>query len=138
MLKYFGWMNLAEGNYLLGTDIGTFGTKSVLVNAEGKILAEDFVETDIISPKPLWAEQWPDVWLQSACNTIRSVVSKSGVNPVEIGGLTISGLYSGSGIPCDRDMRPLRPCLIWMDRRAVDEVKWVRENVGEDEIFTKP
>jgi len=126
---------LAEGNYLIGTDIGTFGTKSVLVDAEGRILAESFVETDIISPKPLWAEQWPQVWLDAVCKTIRSVISQSKVDPSEIGGLSISGLYSGSGVPCDKNMEPIRPCLIWMDRRAVDEVKWVRENIGEEEIF---
>ena len=126
---------LVDGNFLLGTDIGTFGTKSVLVDAEGKILAESFQETDIISLRPLWAEQWPQVWLDAVCNTIREVLAKSKVDPAEIGGLTISGLYSGSGIPCDKNMEPIRPCLIWMDRRAVNEVEWVRENIGEEEIF---
>ncbi len=126
---------MADGNFLIGTDIGTFGTKSVIVNAEGKILAESFEETDIISPKPLWAEQWPQVWLEAVCNTIRSVVSKSKVDPSEIAGLSISGLYSGSGVPCDRNVEPIRPCLIWMDRRAVEEVEWVRKNIGEEEVF---
>jgi xylulokinase len=32
-------------------------------------------------------------------------------------------------------MKPLRPCIIWADRRATDECRWVRDNVGEDEIF---
>jgi xylulokinase len=126
---------LAGGNYFVGTDIGTFGTKSVLVDSEGRVQAESFQETDILSPKPLWAEQWPHVWLTAACNTIREILTKSKVDPGEIGGLTISGLYSGSGIPCDEKMEPIRPCIIWMDRRAVEEVEWVRENIGEEEIF---
>lgn len=126
---------MAGGNILIGTDIGTFGTKSVVVDAEGKILAEAFEETDIISPRPLWAEQWPQVWLGAACNTIRSALSRARVDPSEVGGLSISGLYSGSGVPCDERMEPIRPCLIWMDRRAVEEVKWVRENIGEEEVF---
>jgi xylulokinase len=121
---------LAEGNFLIGTDIGTFGTKSVLVNAEGRILADSFEETDIISLRPLWAEQWPQVWLESVCNTIRSVISKSKIDRSEIGGLSISGLYSGSGVPCDENMNPIRPCLIWMDRRAVEEVEWAKKNIG--------
>nr|MDO8135898.1 FGGY-family carbohydrate kinase [Candidatus Njordarchaeum guaymaensis] len=126
---------MTSGNFLVGTDIGTFGTKSVLVNAEGKILAESFVETDIMSPKFLWAEQWPEVWMNAVCDTLRSVVSKSKVDPGEIAGLSISGLYSGSGIPVDKDMKPIRPCLIWMDRRAIEEVEWVRKEIGEDEVF---
>jgi len=32
-------------------------------------------------------------------------------------------------------MNPIRPCLIWMDRRATDEVQWVKENVDKDKIF---
>ncbi len=126
---------MSNGDLLIGTDIGTFGTKSVIVNAEGKILAEAFEETDIISPKPLWAEQWPQVWLKAVCNTIRSILDKSKVNPSDIGGLCISGLYSGSGIPCNKNMEPIRPCIIWMDRRAVDEVEWVKKNIGEKEVF---
>ncbi|HIE14561.1 TPA: hypothetical protein EYP70_04755, partial [Candidatus Bathyarchaeota archaeon] len=120
---------------MIGTDIGTFGTKSVIVNAESEILAESFEETDIISPRPLWAEQWPQVWFKAVCNTIRSVLDKSKVDPSDIGGLCISGLYSGSGIPCDKNMEPIRPCIIWMDRRAVDEVEWVKKNIGEKEVF---
>ncbi|RJS85960.1 hypothetical protein CW702_00245 [Candidatus Bathyarchaeota archaeon] len=123
------------GDLLLGIDIGTFGTKAILVNVEGKIIADAFEETDIISPRPLWAEQWPQVWLKAVCNTIRAVISKSKVSPSDIKGLCISGLYSGSGVPCDRDMNPIRPCIIWMDRRAVDEVEWVKKNIGEEEIF---
>lgn len=126
---------MAGGNFLIGSDIGTFGTKSVIVDSEGKILADSFEETDIISLRPLWAEQWPQVWLKALCNTIRSVISKSKVDPSEIGGLSISGLYSGSGVPCDKNMEPIRPCLIWMDRRAVNEVEWIRKKIGEEEIF---
>jgi len=119
----------------MGTDIGTFGTKSVLVNCDGKILEESFEETDIISPQPLWAEQFPQVWLDAVCRTIRSVIHKSQVDPADISGLAISGLYSGSGVPCDENMEPIRPCIIWMDRRAVEEVEWVRKNIGETEVF---
>ncbi len=40
--------------YLLGTDIGTQGTKTVLVNPEGKIIASAFSEYDVIKPRPSW------------------------------------------------------------------------------------
>ena len=50
-------------NYLLGTDIGTSGTKTILMDTTGKLIAQDLQEYDVLTPKPLWAEQWPDVWL---------------------------------------------------------------------------
>ncbi len=121
--------------YLIGTDIGTQGTKSVMVDEKGNVIAEATREYDVITPKPSWAEQWPDVWVKAVYETVREVVEKSGVKGKEIAGIAISGLYGGSGIPVDRNMEPLRPCLIWMDRRAIEETEWVKKNVPKDKIF---
>ena len=121
--------------YLIGSDIGTQGTKSVIVNEKGEVLAEAFREYEVITPKPNWAEQWPDVWVKAVFETVKEVVEKSVVSKKEIAGIAISGLYGGSGIPVDRNMQPLRPCLIWMDRRAVKETEWVKQNVPKEKLF---
>lgn len=115
--------------YLIGTDIGTSGTKSILMDTNGKLLAQDLEEYDVLTPKPLWAEQWPNVWLKGVKDSIREVVKKSGVDAKNIVGVGISGLYGGSGIPVDKNMEPVRPDLIWMDRRAAKETEWVKQNV---------
>ena len=124
-----------ESIYFIGTDIGTLGTKTVLVDINGQIIASDYAGYGVMTPQPLWAEQWPDIWFKAVSKTIKGVVEKSKVPKTQINGLTISGLYAGSGIPCDENMKPLRPCLIWMDRRATEEVKWVKKNIGEEKIF---
>ena len=121
----------------LGTDIGTYGTKSCLVDSSGKVLATSFVESDILMPNPGWAEQWPDVWWNAYLKSVREVLKISGVDPGDIGGIAVSGLFSGSGVPVDKDFKPIRPAIIWMDRRAVDETRWIKEEIGEDEIFNK-
>ncbi|UCF93173.1 MAG: FGGY-family carbohydrate kinase [Desulfobacterales bacterium] len=121
--------------YFLGTDIGTLGTKSVVVTRDGEIVSSDYREYGVLTPKPLWAEQWPDVWFLAVAATIKNALVQGNIPSHQVGGLTISGLYGGSGIPCAADMRPLRPCLIWMDRRATDEVGWVKDHIGEDQVF---
>jgi len=121
--------------FLIGTDIGTLGTKTILSDCEGKVLASSFKEYGVLTPKPGWAEQWPDVWFEAVCETIREVLEVSKVDPGDVAAICISGLYGGSGIPCDKDMNPLRPCIIWADRRATEECRWVRENIGEEEVF---
>ena len=121
---------------LLGTDIGTQATKTILVNLEGRVISSSFIEYGILQPRPLWAEQWPNVWHEAVCKTIREVISKAGVEPQKILGIAISGLYGGSGIPVDKEMKPIRPCIIWMDRRATDEVKWIKKNIDLDKLFT--
>ena len=115
--------------YLLGTDIGTLGTKTVLVDTEGNIHAKAFKEYDVITPKQGWAEQWPQVWADAAYQTIRETLRKSGIDPVDVAGVSISSLYGGSGIPLNREMEPIRPCIIWADRRATQECAWVKENI---------
>ena len=121
----------------LGTDIGTYGTKSCLVDSFGKIITSSFIETDILVPHPGWAEQWPDVWLNAYVESIREVLKRSNIDPSSIGGISISGLFSGAGVPVDKEFRPVRPAIIWMDRRAIEETELIKREIGEDEIFKK-
>lgn len=116
-------------NYLIGTDIGTSGTKSVLMDTSGKLIAQSLVEYDVLTPKPLWAEQWASVWLAAAKQSIKQVVTNSGVTPTDIKGIGISALYGGSGIPVDAEGKEVRPTLIWMDRRAEEQVQWVKDHI---------
>ncbi len=120
--------------YLIGTDIGTSGTKSILMDTLGNLIAQDLQEYDVLTPKPLWAEQWPQVWLDAAKRSIRNTVEKAGVEPESVKGLCISGLYGGSGVPVDKDMEPVRPCLIWMDRRAGEQERWVKEHIDGEKL----
>ena len=121
--------------YLLGVDIGTQGTKAVLVDIKGTVIAEASSEYDVMTPKPNWAEQWSDVWLEASYRVIREIVEKSKVEKKEIIAVAFSGLYGGSGIPVDKEIKPLRPCLIWMDRRAVEETEWVKKNIDKTTLF---
>ncbi len=121
--------------YLVGVDIGTLGTKSVVVSLEGELLGSALVEYRVEHPRPSWAEQWPQVWEDAVYKAIRGSIEKAGIAPSDITGACISGLYGGSGIPVDEEFNPLRPCLIWMDRRATDEVKWIKENTDLDRVF---
>jgi len=96
--------------YLVGTDIGTLGTKTVVTDTQGNIKASTFREYGVLNPQQGWAEQWPDVWAEASYATIKEAVERSKVDPADIAGASISALYGGSGIPLDRGMKPLRPC----------------------------
>ena len=122
-------------SYLLGTDIGTLGTKSVLVDVEGKVKAHSFKEYDVLTPNQGWAEQWPQVWSEATYRTINETIKKSRVNPKDIVGVSISSLYGGSGIPVDRNYTAIRPCIIWADRRSKKECRKLIDEFGIDHIF---
>ncbi len=121
--------------YLVGTDIGTQGTKTVVVNSAGEVVGSgsSFYSPD--QPRPSWAQQWPAVWEEATYKSIKEAVENGDVDPERIAGIAISGLYGGSGIPVNQEVQPVHPCLIWMDRRATDEVNWVKNNIDLDRLF---
>jgi xylulokinase len=119
-------------DYVIGIDIGTQSTKTLLVDTRGAIVAQHSSAYHPDTPKPLWAEQWASVWFDAVSECIASVAAKAqekGVTAADVKALCVSSLYGGSGIPVDEHMEPLYPCLIWMDRRATAEVDWVRANL---------
>ncbi len=126
-------------DYVIGVDIGTQSTKALLCDGKGRIVAQRSSGYQPDTPQPLWAEQWPQVWLDAAIECIAGCVadatrSAPGFAAVDVRALCISSLYGGSGIPVDAAMQPLHPCLIWMDRRASAEVDWVRANLDIDRL----
>jgi xylulokinase len=126
-------------NYVIGVDIGTQSTKALLVDQHGAIVAQHASSYRPDTPRPLWAEQWPAVWLKAVIECIAACVAEAkaaGIAAGSIKALCVSSLYGGSGIPVDSDMRPLAPCLIWMDRRATAQVEWVRNNVDLERLHT--
>lgn len=118
----------------IGCDIGTSGTKAVAVTADGTVIADASVTYGIIQLHNNWAEQDPDVWLNAASDTISAVVKKL-PDSYAASSLCISALYGGTGAMCDEQMHPVRPAIIWMDRRAKEEGAKLSSTIGEDRIF---
>jgi len=119
--------------FVVGVDIGTQSTKALLTDARGRIVAQHTKGYRPDTPRPLWAEQWPQVWLDAVLECIAACVASAGASadfsPAAVRAICVSSLYGGSGIPVDERMRPLHPCLIWMDRRATAEVDQVRATI---------
>ncbi len=124
-----------EKKYLLGYDVGTSGSKGVIIDLKGKVLASATTVHDVEYPKPSWAEQDADTvyWgeFQTICNKI---IKDSNINPEEIASIGISGL-SPDALAVDREGNALRNCLLYCDRRAVEECEWADREIGAEEIF---
>ncbi len=128
-------------DHVIGVDIGTQSTKALLVRADGTIVSQHAIAYAPDTPRPSWAEQWPQVWLDAVVGCIaecmrgaREINGAAPLAPAHVKAVCVSSLYGGSGIPVDADMRPLHPCLIWMDRRAEAQVAWVKANVDVDRL----
>ncbi len=120
--------------FLVGCDVGTSGTKAVVMDVEGNVLGTKYVEYPLMTPRPGWAEHDPQWYWNAVADTIRSSIQQSHVNPKDIKGVSISAL-SPACILVDKNLRPLQMAHIWMDRRATRECDWMREKIGEDRVF---
>ena len=77
--------------YLIGVDLGTSATKTVLFDEEGQIIASAAKEYPLSQPENGWAEQNPHDWADATEETIRSVLKVSEVAPEDVKGIGISG-----------------------------------------------
>jgi xylulokinase len=115
-------------NYL-GLDIGTSGTKALLMTAKGKVLATATAEYPVATPRPGWSEQNPEDWWAGACKATRAVMKKADIKPTSVAGIGLSGQMHGLVIT-DEVGSPLRPSLIWNDQRTASQAAEIEETLG--------
>lgn len=120
--------------YLIGIDLGTSGTKTVLFDKTGKAIASATVEYPMYQEKNGWAEQDPLDWWQASTATIAEVLKKSGIDPANVKGVGIAGQMHGL-VMLDADGRPLRRSIIWCDQRTAAECEEITEKVGSDRLI---
>ena len=120
--------------YLIGIDLGTSGTKTVLFDKTGKAIASATVEYPMYQEKNGWAEQDPLDWWQASTATIAEVLKKSGIDPANVKGVGIAGQMHGL-VMLDADGRPLRRSIIWCDQRTAAECEEITEKVGADRLI---
>ncbi len=115
----------------LGVDVGTGGTRAVVVDRTGRVVASEAAEhAPIHSAHVGWAEQDPEDWWRAAKTAIGAVLSR--VGNVEAVGLT--GQMHGC-VMLDADGEVLRPALIWCDQRTQPECDWLEDKIGRAKLI---
>ena len=128
-----------NARYLLGFDVGSSSVKASLVNADsGKCVASAFFpekEAPIKAVKAGWAEQEPDSWWQYGKQALQKIMAEGQVKGDEIVAIGIS--YQMHGLVCvDKDLKPLRPAIIWCDSRAVPYGERAFNELGADQCLS--
>jgi xylulokinase len=120
--------------YVLGCDVGSQGTKAILLSITGEFVGEAYEGYPIDYPHPLWAEQPVERWLEALTLAIQRLLSESGVNAENVRSLSLATQVDGL-VPIDTSGAPLYPAIIWMDRRARAQCEPIRQRLGEEQIF---
>jgi xylulokinase len=118
---------------ILGIDIGTGGTRAVLIDSKGTVLATETADhPPFDSPQPGWAEQDPYDWWRAAVIAIKKIVAKNSADSIAAIGLT--GQMHGS-VLLDKNNRPLRPALLWCDQRTEKQCEEITGSVGAKKLI---
>ncbi|CAB1251330.1 Xylulose kinase [Ruminococcaceae bacterium BL-6] len=120
--------------YLIGVDIGTSGTKTVLFDLLGHPVVSKTVEYPLYQPRNGWAEQDPQDWWDATRSGIGYVLEKSGVPAGDVKGVGLSGQMHGL-VMLDRQGKVLRRSIIWCDQRTSAECEQMKRLVGEKRLI---
>jgi len=108
-------------SHTIGIDIGTTGTKTVLFDTTSGIVAQASRETTLYSPSPGFAEADTDQWYAGAVESIREVLSTSGISGDSVAAVAVSGMVPAV-VAIDAEGKPLRRAILQNDARAHREV----------------
>jgi xylulokinase len=121
--------------YWLGLDIGTGGSRALLVDETGRVAGGVTApHAEMQMPKPLWAEQDPEDWWRAAQQAIRGVLLETGVGSDDVEAVGLSGQMHGL-VLLDENNEVLRPAIIWCDQRCQDQVDWINQTAGADMVL---
>lgn len=119
----------------LGIDVGTGGSRAVLIDSQGAIVAAATVEhTPFASPEIGWAEQDPGDWRRAAFEAIRRVLKEENVRAEEIAAVGLSGQMHGA-VFLNKSEEVLRPSIIWCDQRTEKQCRELTERIGAEVLI---
>lgn len=123
-------------NYLLGIDIGTYESKGVLTDPEGRIVGQATCAHGLEMPKPGWVEHDAEkVWWHDFCYLIKQLLDQTNIPAASIAAVGCSGIGPDL-LPIDELGRPLRPAILYgIDTRATAEISELETKFGSARIM---
>jgi xylulokinase len=120
---------------VLGIDVGTSGTRAVIVDADGAVVASAIEEhVPFASPHDGWAEQDPGDWWRACAVAVRAALAGTGTRPDAIAAVGLSGQMHGAVLLGEAG-DVLRPSLIWCDQRTGPQCRAIGAQIGEKRLI---
>ncbi|HEX8283422.1 MAG TPA: xylulokinase [Pyrinomonadaceae bacterium] len=120
---------------LLGIDVGTGGSRALVIDEAGRVVASATVEhAPFASPRAGWAEQDARDWWRASRGAVRAVLSSEGVRAEEVACVGLTGQMHGAVLLDERD-EALRPSIIWCDVRTHEQCRAITERVGAERLI---
>lgn len=119
---------------LIAHDLGTTGNKASLHEDDGRLIGSVTVPYPTRFAAGGVAEQDPGDWWEAVATATRSLLAQHGVVPAAVRGVAASGQMMGV-VLLDAEYRPVRPSIIWADRRSTRQCDALTERVGAQRAY---
>jgi xylulokinase len=120
--------------YFLGIDISTTGSKALLIDETGKVVAVTSSPHTLQTPKPLWSEQNPHEWWDASSTSVRSVLQQAGASGESVQAVGLTGQMHGL-VLLDGAGEVLRPAILWNDQRTQAQCDEIHQRVGKEKFI---
>ena len=120
--------------YFLGIDTSTTGSKALIIDERGEVIAAASSPHTLQTPRPLWSEQDPREWWEAVSASIRSALEQAGVGGEEIGAVGLTGQMHGL-VLLDQAGNVLRPAILWNDQRTQQQCDEIHARIGKEKFI---
>ncbi len=120
--------------FVAALDLGTTGCRTFIFDLAGTIIASDYQEWESYYPSPSFVEQDANVWWDSIKITIENAIKRSGIDKTDIVSLSVTNQRE-TIVPVDKEGNPLYNALVWQDRRTIDQVEYIKKNIGIEKVY---
>jgi xylulokinase len=121
--------------YLLGIDVGTGGTRALVIDAEGRVIASATEEHQAFASSQIgWAEQDPGDWWRACGVAVRKALAQGCLRGDQIACVGLSGQMHGA-VLLDEQARVVRPALIWCDVRTEKQSRDLTGRIGAERLI---
>ncbi|MGF1513361.1 MAG: gluconokinase [Elainellaceae cyanobacterium] len=124
---------MTTSTHILGIDIGTTSTKTILFAASGKVIVDRTVNYPLLSPQPEVQEQDPEEIYEAVTRSAREVIEQAGCK-ANLAGIAFSTAMH-TLIAVDADGAPLTRSITWADRRSAPWVDKIRQQCDTHALY---
>jgi len=117
---------MATGEYFLAFDFGTESVRGAVFDAEGRMLCSESEQYTTYFPRQGWAEQEPDAWWEAFLAVLKRIIDTKKVPAERIAALAVD-TTSCTVLALDKNFKPLRNALLWMDVRSAEQAQRIAE-----------
>jgi xylulokinase len=120
--------------YFLGIDTSTTGSKALVIDERGDVIAVASSPHTLQTPRPLWSEQDPREWWEAVSASIRAVLKQAGISGESIAAVGLTGQMHGL-VLLDEAGNVLRPAILWNDQRTQSQCDEIHARIGKERFI---